>query len=617
MRLRANFVDGLVENDPLTNIGTTLTSAGLVDLPAVVAPDVAAITLDPGEAYGSPEIVYVTAHVGGAASATILRAQEGTIAREHPLGTKWAHVPTAADFDNVEATSAHYKGTGVAGSIPNPARPVTIHYQGHTNYAVNPNPEINTDGWVQQVGSGTFGRTTDPAKVSYGTAAFVLTAPTNAPSVVGMELVDRIPVAPGERWVFSATIGASAVPRTVRLSIVPYDAAGVQLSALTYNITILGTQRYQTSYVMPANAATAQFRINNAATTTEGAFDMYINAIQIEKSSFATPYFDGNYGLGFYWEGTAYASRSISRGGITLEGSSGNFNLAGTLYATAGVRVGTHWNQVLLDGTNSRIYIDRRNTTPGNSGLVIWQSAAESGPFINLRNEADQALLQISNAGVLTTWGGTLIVQGGVTNPTQTEIKATSIEIGKGRTDTGAAYIDFHSESGKDYTARIISWNDGGLDIVANHVNRGLYLDTGTSLKSDMMRANQINTNVSESTSSTGYTQLTTHQEINFKVPSSEKVVIIAEAWISASGSTEGYACYGLWDTSVSDWAVNPADEFAAIHGGAYASKAVSVRIHTLTGRAGRTINIAPRYRSSNGNSVTFSQRKFTVIPST
>lgn len=617
MRIRANFVNGVVADDPLANIGTTLTSDGLVDLPAVIAPDVAAITLDPSESYGSPEIVYVTAHVSGTNTATILRAQEGTVAREHPMGTKWAHVPTAADFDNIEGTRAHYKGTGAAGSVSNPARPVTVHYQGHINHAINPNPEINTTGWVQQVGSGSFGRTIDPAKVGYGTAAFMLTMPTNAPSVVGMELATPIAVAAGEQWTLSATLAASAYPRTVRFSIVPFDSLGVQLSAQTLNITLASAGRHQTTFTMPANAATAQFRINNAVTTTEGAYELYVNAVQIEKLNFATPYFDGSYGLGFYWEGAAYASRSISKGGVTLEGSSGNINLAGTLYATAGVRVGTTWNQVLLDGVNSRIYIDRRNVSPGNSGLVIWQGASESGPFINLRNSADQALLQVSPAGVLTTWGGQLVVRSSVTNTASTEIQATSIEIGKGRTDNNAAYIDFHSEPGKDYTARIISWADGGVDIVANHVNRGLYLDTGTSLKSDMMRANQINTNVSESTSSTGYTQLTTHQEINFKVPSSEKVIVIAEAWISPSGSAEGYACYGLWDTSLSDWAVNPADEFAAVHSGAYASKAVSVRIHTLTGRAGRTINIAPRYRSSNGNSVTFSQRKFTVIPST
>lgn len=96
-RLRSNNVFGTITNDPLTNVGTTLNAAGLANLVAVASPNVAVITLDPNRVNGAPEIVYVTAHTGSATSATILRGQEGTAAREHPLGTFWVHAPTALD----------------------------------------------------------------------------------------------------------------------------------------------------------------------------------------------------------------------------------------------------------------------------------------------------------------------------------------------------------------------------------------------------------------------------------------------------------------------------------------------------------------------------------------
>lgn len=97
-RLRTNNVFGTTTNNPLLIGGTTLSGAGLANLVAVTAPDVAVITLDPNRVHGAPEIVYVTAHTAANTSATILRGQEGTAARQHPNGTFWVHGATAVDF---------------------------------------------------------------------------------------------------------------------------------------------------------------------------------------------------------------------------------------------------------------------------------------------------------------------------------------------------------------------------------------------------------------------------------------------------------------------------------------------------------------------------------------
>lgn len=96
-RLRSNNVFGTLTDNPLTNVATVMNAAGLANLAAVTGTDVAVVTLDPNRVNGAPEIVYVTAHTAAATSATILRGQEGTAARQHPSGTFWTHSPTAVD----------------------------------------------------------------------------------------------------------------------------------------------------------------------------------------------------------------------------------------------------------------------------------------------------------------------------------------------------------------------------------------------------------------------------------------------------------------------------------------------------------------------------------------
>lgn len=96
-RIRTDNVFGTTTDNPLTNVATTMNSAGLANLAAVTAPDEAIIILDPNRLTGAPEIVVVTAHTGSATSATIVRGQFGTAARQHALGTEWVHGPIAGN----------------------------------------------------------------------------------------------------------------------------------------------------------------------------------------------------------------------------------------------------------------------------------------------------------------------------------------------------------------------------------------------------------------------------------------------------------------------------------------------------------------------------------------
>jgi hypothetical protein len=107
-RIRTDGVFGTTTDNPLAAGGTTLNSAGLVNLAAVSSAE-AIIILDPNRVSGAPEIVVVTAHTAAATSATIQRGQFGTVARQHAAGTEWVHGPIASNATSY-ATAADDQG---------------------------------------------------------------------------------------------------------------------------------------------------------------------------------------------------------------------------------------------------------------------------------------------------------------------------------------------------------------------------------------------------------------------------------------------------------------------------------------------------------------------------
>ena len=104
-RIRANNHFGTTTDNPLTAGATSFNSAALAGFP-VVSSAHAVVVLDPKRVNGAPEIVVITTHTAAATVATITRGAYGTVARSHPSGTAWAHVPVDEDFiENVALTS--------------------------------------------------------------------------------------------------------------------------------------------------------------------------------------------------------------------------------------------------------------------------------------------------------------------------------------------------------------------------------------------------------------------------------------------------------------------------------------------------------------------------------
>lgn len=98
MRLHQNLLIGQISDNPLLIGATQVNSPAFVNLPAVATPDYIVLTLDPARINGAPEIIYVTAHTAGQPVATVLRAQEGSAARQHAAGETWIHGATSQDF---------------------------------------------------------------------------------------------------------------------------------------------------------------------------------------------------------------------------------------------------------------------------------------------------------------------------------------------------------------------------------------------------------------------------------------------------------------------------------------------------------------------------------------
>lgn len=99
LRVRQNFLGGLVEDNPLAIGATSMTSPGFGAMVAVGSTQHLPIVLDPDGVFGEPEIVYVTAHTAGTLTATIQRAREGTVARQHNRDTPWLHGGVISDIE--------------------------------------------------------------------------------------------------------------------------------------------------------------------------------------------------------------------------------------------------------------------------------------------------------------------------------------------------------------------------------------------------------------------------------------------------------------------------------------------------------------------------------------
>lgn len=122
----SNFQSGTITDNPLSNVATTVNSSAFASLPAVTAPDTMWLVLDPNGVNGAPEIVQITAHTAAATSVTVVRAQQSTSARSHPVNSAWTVAVTKSDLDELPFRKLTSTGDTLYASAANTASRLAI-----------------------------------------------------------------------------------------------------------------------------------------------------------------------------------------------------------------------------------------------------------------------------------------------------------------------------------------------------------------------------------------------------------------------------------------------------------------------------------------------------------
>ena len=204
-----------------------------------------------------------------------------------------------------------------------------------TNLVTNPSFEVDITGWT---GSGTFARTT--AQSFSGVASMSLTY--TGSGIVLVQQSPRINVTAGLQYTHSFYLKQSVDTGLLSTDFIWYDAGGsVVLDddnlAIDPNTT---WQRFSQTRTAPALAVTCVCRVFQNAGSGGGAVATvnYLDAVLVEQTSSALPYFDGTYAEPYTgytlteqaWNGTSNASTSTATWGLNSSYIGSDYVLDGT-----------------------------------------------------------------------------------------------------------------------------------------------------------------------------------------------------------------------------------------------------------------------------------------------
>jgi hypothetical protein len=203
--------------------------------------------------------------------------------------------------------------------------------QTRTNLVPNPNFEVNvlmTENTAP--GGSSLARSTAQAYLGSASCAGS-TAATGGNLIFGtMASSSRIAATAGTVYTGSLYARSAAVARTAYARLLFYNAGGTTLSTTngtSANTSTTAWSRYTVTATAPANTATVLLQIVIQGTSTTETH--YIDALLLEASASALPYFDGTYDdpytgytLTFQaWNGTADTSTSTTVWGLNSSGT--------------------------------------------------------------------------------------------------------------------------------------------------------------------------------------------------------------------------------------------------------------------------------------------------------
>lgn len=239
-------------------------------------------------------------------------------------------------------TAVHPASAWVSGNLPSSTR---------TNLCTNPDLEQVDTGWISgskyteawrtttaaSVGTHSFAAKSLPVRTNYATQPLHDVATTGttgwagiygAVSVSGTYLrftknvtktyayarSNMLPVTPGQRMRFAYDLGPVSGVTALRCWVRFYRSNGDLIStADVLTSTSLSTGRKRTNaFSVPTQASYARLQIgfNPTTSTTNGRIDIKNVALCLDALNDTTA-LDGADGAGYYWEGTANASRSV------------------------------------------------------------------------------------------------------------------------------------------------------------------------------------------------------------------------------------------------------------------------------------------------------------------
>lgn len=259
--LYANFLAGIISDNPLSAGATTINSANFANLPTVAAPNVLWLALDPTAVGGAPEIVQVTTHTASATSVTVIRGQQSTVARAHNLNTIWRHTETASDLATLPVALLTTKGDLIASSGPNV--PVRVPVGANGLVLAADSAEASGVEWAQVGTAGIAGSAITTAKIL---DANVTTAKIADDAVTAAKLADDLPLGIVAYAQVTANQGSITTPF-------------VDLTGLTVTFTAVSGRRYKVTGVVLPSSTVAGDTVIIALTTGANSQLQQANAV--------------------------------------------------------------------------------------------------------------------------------------------------------------------------------------------------------------------------------------------------------------------------------------------------------------------------------------------------
>jgi len=180
-----------------------------------------------------------------------------------------------------------------------------------TNLEKNPSVETNITGWSGWNNSGSATREQSNEQAKFGTYSFKQTVTSDGNQEgdsYGGDVVEGNTYTVSF-WVNVPSVGTGeSIPFYYRV----WHSAGNYLVATITTITAAtnGWVRYSMTQTIPNNGYTGN-NIQLSFYTNKVGTVVYVDGVQIEQNSSVTPYFDGSFGTGHSWSGTAHNSTSI------------------------------------------------------------------------------------------------------------------------------------------------------------------------------------------------------------------------------------------------------------------------------------------------------------------